>query len=106
MRQEDDVQTGIIPGRSTSVVSEHLNPTAAQRQFIAQRVGCDEPAAAPEAPTGPGDGRGKHEGVDPEDRRWKGQECLIDEVVAENRTETAKTRAIAKQRKQNCQKTA
>ena len=74
-----------VPGRSTSVVSEHLNPTAAQRQFIAHRVGCDETEAAPAVPKVPGDGRGKHEGVDPEDRRWKGQECLIDEVVAENK---------------------
>jgi hypothetical protein len=42
-------------------------------------------SSTPAEPQVPGDGRGKDEGVDPEDRRWKGQECLIDEVVAENK---------------------
>jgi hypothetical protein len=76
-----------VPGRRKPVQSMHLNSTAAQRQFIAHRVGCDE-AQVPHDPRQgavPGDKRGRSEGVDPEDRRWKSQECLVEEVVAENR---------------------
>ena len=76
-----------VPGRRKPVQSMHLNSTAAQRQFIAHRVGCDE-AQVPHDPTQgavPGDKRGRSEGVDPEDKRWKSQECLVEEVVAENK---------------------
>jgi hypothetical protein len=76
-----------VPDRRKPVQSMHLNSTAAQRQFIAHRVGCDE-AQVPHDPTQgavPGDKRGRSEGVDPEDKRWKSQECLVEEVVAENK---------------------